>query len=151
MCIQNLVGGQDNDVWYKVGQALGNLQALKVLFICTYDRLVDDDDDVESPTPDWKILVRILSQVRQKITLDVTNVLAWDTEESQALARVIRGHPIITCFQDSSGMDGMPPYESLDTLYSALATLLRNVTYIPVITRANTTTPKCKRSCGQRQ
>jgi hypothetical protein len=115
----------------KVGQAIGNLQALKVLFICTYDRLDDDDDsddddsdddddDVESPTPDWKILARILSQVRQRITLDVTKVQAWDAEESQSLARLIRGHPTITCFEDSSGMF---PYKSLDTLYSTLATL----------------------------
>jgi hypothetical protein len=35
------------------------------------------------------------------------------------LARAIRGHPTITCFQDN----GKLPYESLDTLYSVLATL----------------------------
>jgi hypothetical protein len=37
----NLVDGEDDEVWEKVGQqAIGILQALKVLYICTYDQLM---------------------------------------------------------------------------------------------------------------
>jgi hypothetical protein len=58
--------------------------------------------------------------VRQSVavTSDSDSAL-WTVGEVQALARAIRGHPTITSFYDS----GRFPYESFDTLYSALATL----------------------------
>jgi hypothetical protein len=109
----------DDDVWDKFGQAIGNLQSLESLNIFAPNH---DDDEVVS-NHHWEILARILSHVRQRIKLSiipgVINSLAWRAEDSRSLARVIHGHPTITRFEDS----GMLPYESLDVLYSALATL----------------------------
>jgi hypothetical protein len=112
--------GHDDDVWEKFGQAIGNLQKLENLHIRTPD---DHDDDEVVAILNWEILARILSHVRQRITLSifprVINSLTWRAEDSRSLARVIHGHPTITGFKDN----GELPYESLDTLYSALATL----------------------------
>jgi hypothetical protein len=103
--------GNDDEVWDKVGQALGNLQALNGVYIYTHEDL---------PKPNWERLARILSRIRQKvrITLDDTDI--WDVEEVQALAQAIRGHPTITSFFSSNHIF---PYESMDSLYSALVTL----------------------------
>jgi hypothetical protein len=114
----------DDGVWDKFGQAVGNLQALDTLHMIytpNYGRNRDDDDadaDVV-PVPNWEILARILSHVRQKITLINLSVAARSAEESRSFARAIHGHPSITRFK--GGQDF--PYESVDTLYSALATL----------------------------
>jgi hypothetical protein len=59
-----------------------------------------------------------LSHVREKITLNDISVV-WSEEDAVTLARVIRGHPTITRFE--GGWDSS--YESMDLLYSALATL----------------------------
>jgi hypothetical protein len=56
--------------------------------------------------------------VRQKIKVYISEVLAWDVEESRLFARAIHGHPTIIGFD----VGGSFPYESLDALYSALAT-----------------------------
>jgi hypothetical protein len=48
-----------------------------------------------------------------------SGVLAWDAEEPRLFARAIHGHPTISSFDVGSFF----PYESLDALYSALATL----------------------------
>jgi hypothetical protein len=103
---------QDDEVWDKVGQAIGNLQALESLHI------VPNHGEVLPPS-DWEILARILSHVRQKIEVNISDVLAWNVEESRLFARAIHGHPTITSFADGLGF----PYESLDALYSALATM----------------------------
>jgi hypothetical protein len=107
---------QDNEVWEKVGQAIGNLQRLFRFDICT----TNDDDEV-LPISYWEILARILSQVRQKIKVDVSdiNIDYWDAEQFRLLAQAIRGHPTITTFEYGQGS----PYEHLDILFSALATL----------------------------
>jgi hypothetical protein len=97
--------GQDDALWEKLGQAIGNLQAL--------DRLHTDND------PDWQILKVILSHVRQRITLRVAHVTAWRAEESRSFARAIHGQTNIRIF---AGV-GMFPFESMDAVYSALATL----------------------------
>ena len=73
--------------------------------------------------PDWDVLARILIHVRQSITLSVTidsvHIVPWRVEHSQSLAQAIHGHPTITCFEINNQL----PYEALDALYSALATL----------------------------
>jgi hypothetical protein len=129
--------GHDYDIWDKVGQAVGNLQALQKLSIYTpnYGYFVDEDEDDDEDNAywaelahdhevDWEILARILSHVRQKITLAVTEaeVQAWDADEPRLFARAIRGHPTITHFEDRMGLSDFP-YASSDALYSALASL----------------------------
>jgi hypothetical protein len=113
----------DGEFWDKVGQAVGNLQALERLIYVTPEygyHVADADDEVVVPIPDSEIIARILSHVRQKITLEVTSHdSVWHAEESRSFARAIHGHPTITCFEDG----GMFPYEASDALYSALATL----------------------------
>jgi hypothetical protein len=56
---------------------------------------------------------------RQKITVIIVEFLVWDVEQTRCFARAIHGHPTITRFVDGEDF----PYESLDALYSALATL----------------------------
>jgi hypothetical protein len=106
----------DDEVWYKVGQAIGNLQALKRIIIHNNLFLLDQ---YYNDVLDWEILARILSQVRQKIEIDASKIRAWDAEESRSFARAIHGHPTITSFDNSGNF----PHESLGALYSALATL----------------------------
>jgi hypothetical protein len=108
---------QDNEVWDKVGPAISKLESLELLSICT-----SYDEDTHLPTSDWEILARILSQVRQKIAVKIAGVFVWDVEQSRCFARAIHGHPTITSFVEGDD-DYYFPYESLDALYSALATL----------------------------
>jgi hypothetical protein len=113
--------GQDDEVWDKVGQTVGNLQALETLHISNRRVHDDDDDDQEVPTPDWRELALILSRMRQIFTVDIDDIDNsgyWAIGEVQALARAIRGHPTIRRFDGNC-----LPYEASDTLYSALATL----------------------------
>jgi hypothetical protein len=68
------VDGHGGDAWDKVGQAIGNLQALKEIYISTHNYHDDHDEDDDelvppAPIPDWEILSRILSHVRQKVTI----------------------------------------------------------------------------------
>jgi hypothetical protein len=121
--------GQDDEVWNKVGQAIGNLEALETVSFSNYDnpRIYDGDDDQVVPTPDWRELALILSHIRQPVKAavgsgsissnDDNNV--WSVGEVQALARAIHGHPAITSFGSGDNL----PYEASDTFYSALATL----------------------------
>jgi hypothetical protein len=97
--------GQDDAFGEKLGRAIGNLQALDVLSICNPQLMMYDDDDDEAVLiPAWEILARILSHVRQSITLTVCYSSAWRVEESRSLARAIRGNPTITRFvQDYDG------------------------------------------------
>jgi hypothetical protein len=88
------------------------------------DDFSDEDDDEEVIPPVsilmWERLARILSHMGQKVRLglDVRGDL-WAVGEVQALARVIHGHPTIIRYDGGSRLS----YESLDALYSALATL----------------------------
>jgi hypothetical protein len=76
--------GQDYEAWGKLGGVIGNLQALDRLRISTHNYLDEsdysdeDDDEGAPPVPilDWEILARILRHVRQKITIDITDVQA---------------------------------------------------------------------------
>jgi hypothetical protein len=112
------VDGHDDDdeVLDAVGQAIGNLQALKSLCIATHDY---DEYDEDLPIVDCEMLARILKHVRQRITIDITEALAWDLEESRLIVRAIYRHPTISGFEVGRNF----PYESMDALYSALATL----------------------------
>ena len=115
--------GQDVEFWDKLGQAIGNLQALEKLCICTRDVSDVRDDDELVPIPHWEILARILRNVRQKITLTIVPhvfpAIAWPAEDVRSFARVIRGHPTVTGLYTGN----MSPYEASVALYSALATL----------------------------
>jgi hypothetical protein len=117
----HVLNGHNDDVWDKVGQAIGNLQALMRLCIDNPRRNCREDQD--PPTPDWERLARILSHMRQKISLTVIPIEvyhpAWRAEDSRLFAQAIHGHPTITCFNGCKDF----PCESLDALYSALATL----------------------------
>jgi hypothetical protein len=141
----------DDEVWDKVGQAVGNLQGLEKLHIsngkCHFDD--DDDDDADSydsseselipsvsplpasmnpvasisdweKIPDWDRLARILSHMRQKVRVEITEHNVWSVGEVQALARAIsHGHVNMTQFVSGNRI----PHEATDALYSALATL----------------------------
>jgi hypothetical protein len=111
---------QDDDVWHKLGQALGNLQAPETLYFSTSYRSYDDHgNDLVLPTPDWeeRELACILSHVRQKVRVEfgVSDLRA--AGEVQAIARGIRGQPTIT----NSNSGYKLPFEYMDSLYSALA------------------------------
>jgi hypothetical protein len=124
------VDRHDDHVWDKVGQAIGNLQALKTIYISNQnsheeDSSDEDDDDEElvppvpMPMPDWEIMARILKHVRQNVAVVIDDESPFTIEEVQPFARAIYGHPTITSFKES----GMFPYESLETLFSTLQTL----------------------------
>jgi hypothetical protein len=110
------LGGQDDDFWDRVGQAVGNLQLVDRIDISSTHNCHDDED---SPTPDWEILARILSHVRQRITLSITRFLGWRAEDIRSFARAIHRHPTITSFEEGVNFS----FEASDALYSALATL----------------------------
>jgi hypothetical protein len=130
----SLDDGNDGDagnykMWDRVGQAIGNLQSLEWLKISrdygiwtsTRD-YYDEANDI--PTPDWKILALILSHVRQNVKINfVERGHPWAAGEAQAFTQAIRGHPTITSFDSISNGESGFPYESLDALYSTLATL----------------------------
>ena len=100
--------GHDYCFWDKVGVAVGNLQALKKLFISNHsnhygvtqeDVENEDDDDQEVipivPVPDWEILACILRHVRQKVSVEIHESHRWAIEEVQPFTRAIHGHPTI--------------------------------------------------------
>jgi hypothetical protein len=107
--------GQDDDVWDKVGQAIGNLKALKRIHIFTHNTCHDNDNEDED-SPNWGELARILSHIRQKVEVNFDDSDLWAVGELQALARAIRGHPTITGFGSCYHF----PYDYMD---AALATL----------------------------
>jgi hypothetical protein len=116
----SLFNGHDDDVLNKVGQAVGNLQALKALHICShnYDDEVDsdeddEDEDADSPSIDWEIIARILRHVRQNVTVTIKYGRLRLIEGMQPFVRAICGHPTITGFEDN----GMFPHESLETVF----------------------------------
>jgi hypothetical protein len=114
------VDGENYDAWDKVGQAVGNLQALKSLCISTEYSYEDDAEDEDSPIHDWEILARILRHVRQSVSVVINDGRVRMIEDVQPFARATRGHPSITSFEDYGGIF---PNESLDTLFSTLTTL----------------------------
>ena len=106
---------RDERVWETLGEAIGNLQALEMIYI----RDVEDDDDAGG-IPDWKRLDSILRRVGQNVTIKIDAPYEWETEEMVPFVQAIRGHPSIIGFEVG---DGRFPYESMSMLFSALATL----------------------------
>jgi hypothetical protein len=109
--------GHDDDLWEKVGQAVCSLQALKRLRI--NPSTPNSDDRVGTPILDWEILASILKYMRRRIIVEFDDGILGDAEESRLFARVIHRHPSICSFEGG----GRLSYESMDILYSALATL----------------------------
>jgi hypothetical protein len=117
-----------DEVWDKFGQAIGNLQVLhRVRMFTSPDHIsfaanaaeLDDDDEVVT-IPDSEILALILSHMRPKIQISIISpASAWRADDLRSFAQAIRGRPNITRYNDGDNF----PYESLDTLFSALATL----------------------------
>jgi hypothetical protein len=94
-----------------------NLQELQTIYMSSAR---ENDDGTDVSIPDWGELARILSHVRQKVEVKFDDNDSWEKEEMQALTRAIsHGQPAITSFDTCFDF----PYESLDALYSALATL----------------------------
>jgi hypothetical protein len=121
-------GGQNDNVWDKLGRAIGSLQGLNGLFIALPNNYYyqgsdsDSDEDEELPPEPilaWEILAWILRHVRQNVTVGIDDERRRTIEEVQLFARAICGHPTITSFYDY----GMFPYESLATVFSTLTTL----------------------------
>jgi hypothetical protein len=95
---------QDDGFWDKVGQALGNLQVLRSLYISPHgfrdgdSDIEEEDEDPPTTNADWEMLARILSHVRQKVRIDIGNTGVWGVNDSRLFARAIRGHHTITSF-----------------------------------------------------
>jgi hypothetical protein len=116
-----LIRRSDADWEEKLGRALGNLQSLKELRIENSDYRGDNDEDPpEWLSIAWESAARVLRHVWQKITL---RVRLWDrtrgSEEAEAFARAIRGHPSIQRFETDNSFR----FDSFGILASALATL----------------------------
>lgn len=114
----DLLHDHDDWDWDKVGQAIGNLQAVVELYISHLPSDDSDHNERVAHIPDWEILGCILSHVRQRIKF-VIAVSAWGAKEIRSLARAIHGHPTIRHFEG----DQYFPEEYMDMLYSELATL----------------------------
>jgi hypothetical protein len=124
-------GTQRYAIWEKIAEGVGNLQALREITI--WDSYAEDVE--EGPLAlDWEILACILRRLQRGIQLNIEDeVLAlWDVvrypEALPGLARVIRGHTMITGFSTGEGI----PYQCLETLCSILLTLpaLENVSFL---------------------
>lgn len=113
--------GQDEHVWDKLGQSIGNLQALQKIIILKKNQ----------PFHDWDLLALILRHVRQNITIHFSNfhrlsrgesfadhdyMHPWSVEEVQTFAQTIRGHPNITSFEDCGNESSLELYSALTTL-----------------------------------
>jgi hypothetical protein len=108
--------GQEERVWEKVGEGIGNFQGLTNIYICSD---VHDTDVI----PEWGILACILRYVRQSVTINIDGFYQWyhmGPEEMLPFVQAIHGHPTIINFV---GGCSRFPYESMSTLYSTLATL----------------------------
>jgi hypothetical protein len=71
----------DDDVWDKLGRAVGNLQKLAYLPILVRGRAIGNHGE---------------EVVRQDVIIKLNDTEHWNVEEMRALARAIRGHPTIT-------------------------------------------------------
>jgi hypothetical protein len=114
------IDGHDEDVWDKLGQGIGNLQALRKIIILKKNQ----------PFHDWDLLALILTHVRQKITIHFSNfrrlsrggsfhhdyMHPWAVEEVQIFAQTIRGHPNITSFADCGNEFSFELYSTMRTL-----------------------------------
>jgi hypothetical protein len=93
---------QDEHTWERIGEAFGNLQSLKTIYIC-------DDANAEN-YKDWERLASILRHVRQSVKIRIDAPYRWFTREMQLFLQAIHGHPTITGFEVG---DSTFPYESM--------------------------------------
>jgi hypothetical protein len=93
----------NSEFWDKVGQIVGNLTELNRIEINFYPYDVDvydfydDYSCFEVRRPDWEILIRILSHLRQKVRSTISFGLGFfglPLEQIQGFARAIYGHPM---------------------------------------------------------
>jgi hypothetical protein len=112
-------------VWDKLGQAIGNLEALDTL---TFAIPIFHNPAQNLHKSDWGGLNRTLSCVRRNVRVNVTELDdgtmthdhgRWAVEDVQALGRAICGHPSITSFDSGRSI----PHKFMDSLFSALATV----------------------------
>jgi hypothetical protein len=109
------------EFWDKVGQIVGNLTELEVIYISILpylgdaDYAYDDDGDeyfgdadhdydevYEARTPNWETLTRILAYLRRKVELRPhTDHNDAELQDIPGLARAIHGHPMISGFLSS--------------------------------------------------
>jgi hypothetical protein len=95
----------------KMGQALGNLQSLKELWIFAYD------SEAEPEPPDWDTVARVLRHIKQKITLRV--IIERTRLSEEAFARAIQEHPSIQRFETRDSFE----FSTFHILLSALTSL----------------------------
>jgi hypothetical protein len=113
--------GQDEQVWDKLGQGIGNLPALQKIIILKKNE----------PFCDWDLLALILRHVRQKVKIHFSNfhrlsrggsfaehdyMHPWAAEEVQMFAQTIRGHPHITSFEECGNESSLELYSALTSL-----------------------------------
>jgi hypothetical protein len=109
------------EFWDKVGQIIGNLTELNSIRISFLPHSRHyDDDGVTIRRPDWEIFTRILTHLRQKVTLSyLMDDNYAEVEDIQGLARAIHGHPMISKFTSSDGFT----FENVGPWCSALVAL----------------------------
>jgi hypothetical protein len=114
------------DVWEKVAEGIGNLQALGRIVIMDSGAV---DDFEEALIPDWLILALILRRLRRGIHLYMQDdgLSSWNPEVLPVFARAIHGQAMITGFSTGAQF----PFHCLDILCSTLLTLpaLENVSF----------------------
>jgi hypothetical protein len=104
------------DIWEKVAEGIGNLQALRTIVVNS--EVVDEFN--EALVPDWEILACILRRLRRGIQLDmIDNAQLWDPEVLPVFDRAIHGQAMITGFRTGEEIQ----FDCLDPLCSTLLTL----------------------------
>jgi hypothetical protein len=118
----------NSEFWDKVGQIVGNLTELNRIEINFYPYDVDvydfydDYSCFEVRRPDWEILIRILSHLRQKVRSTISFGLGFfglPLEQIQGFARAIYGHPMLWDFD----FQELISFVDLGPWCSAMATL----------------------------
>jgi hypothetical protein len=106
--------GLDEGVWERLGEVIGNLEALKTISILC------DDGPENGATPNWERLACIIRHIRQSVIVDIDGFCQWGSVETLPFVQAIHGHPTIKGFDVGNGRI---PYESMSMLCSTLATL----------------------------
>lgn len=102
------------ETWDKLFQGVGNFERINELQIHLHE-----GPPATVVAPDWEIVSRILSHIRQKVALVIDDDHVWGAEDVRGLSRAIQMNPMIERFEPVNAF----PFESLDTLCSVLATL----------------------------
>jgi hypothetical protein len=118
------------EIWDKVGQGIGNLEALETLHVLVSGDATAPIENTNTQqrtlAPDWERLVYILKHLKKNIRLQVSD--ASETEQDHhlryavdvdAFARMLRGQPRVASFVT----ENMFYRGSLGTVCAALSTL----------------------------